>query len=127
MIDIGWREADDLAAFLKLALVPDSVVVIENASSNTHDSAIAVSKMLNGKVNPSQCLLITSAFHIPRSKACFDKVGWNMDTFSTDPMAHDRLFHPDLLLVPKLEGLVKWNVLFREWVGMFAYRLAGYI
>lgn len=127
LIDIGWREADDLGAFLKLALVPDSVVVIENASSNTHDSAVEVAKMLEGKAKPSECLLITSAFHIPRSKACFTKVGWSMDTFSTDPMAHDRLFHPDILLVPKLEGLLIWNTLFREWTGMLAYKLAGYI
>ncbi len=127
LIDIGWREADDLAAFLKLALVPDSVVVIENVSSNTHDSAVEVPKLLAGKVRPEDCLLITSGFHIRRSIACFKKVGWEMDTFSTDPMAHERLFYLDVLIVPKLEALGLWNSLFKEWTGMIAYKMAGYI
>jgi uncharacterized SAM-binding protein YcdF (DUF218 family) len=127
LIDIGWREADELASFLKLAQVPDSVIVLENVSSNTHDSAVEVSKMMEGKTRPEECLLITSGFHMRRSRACYKKVGWNMDTFPTDPMSHERLFHPDILLVPKLEALAIWHSLFKEWVGMTAYKMAGYI
>jgi uncharacterized SAM-binding protein YcdF (DUF218 family) len=127
LIDIDWREADDLAAFLKLANVPDSVVVIENRSSNTHDSAIEVSKMLAGRASPEDCLLITSAFHLRRSLACFEKVGWRMDTFATDPLAHDRVFYLDVLIVPKMDALAIWNSLIKEWVGMAAYKVAGYI
>ncbi len=127
LIDIGWKEADDLAAFLKLANVPDSVVVIENKSSNTHDSAIEVAKILEGKTMPSECLLITSAFHLRRSLACFNKVGWGMDIFATDPLAHNRIFYLDVLIVPKIEALAIWNSLIKEWVGMAAYKVAGYI
>ena len=127
LIDIDWREADDLAAFLKLAQVPDSVIVIENRSSNTHDSAVEVSRLLEGRAKPEDCLLITSAFHLRRSLACFEKVGWHMDTFATDPLAHDRVFYLDVLIVPKIEALSIWNSLIKEWVGLAAYKVAGYI
>lgn len=127
LVDIGWREADDLASFLKMANVPDSVIVLERASSNTHESAVEVAKLLNGSTAPSNCLLITSGYHLPRSKACFAKQGMPMDVFPTDPLAHERLFHLDILLLPKLEALGIWSTLIREWVGMIAYQLAGYI
>lgn len=127
LVDIGWREADDLASFLKLANVPDSVVVLERASSNTHESAVEVAKLLKGATTSSECLLITSGYHLPRSRACFAKEGMIMDIFATDPLAHERLFHLDILLLPKLEAFSIWNTLIREWVGMIAYKLAGYI
>lgn len=127
LIDIGWREADDLASFLRLANVPDSVILIENKSSNTRESAVEVAQMLTGKATPDQCLLITSGYHLPRSKACFKRTGWDMDIFSTDPLSHERVFHLDVLIVPKLEAIAIWNALIREWVGMLAYKVAGYI
>jgi uncharacterized SAM-binding protein YcdF (DUF218 family) len=107
--------------------VPDSVIVIENKSSNTRESAIEVSMMLTGQVESNDCLLVTSSYHLPRSIACFRKVGWNMDIFGTDPLAHHRVYHLDVFLIPKIEALAVWNALIREWVGMLAYRLAGYI
>ncbi|MFZ6000696.1 MAG: YdcF family protein [Bacteroidota bacterium] len=127
LIDIGWREADDLAKFLKLAEVPDSVILIENKSSNTRESAVEVARMLQGKATADECLLITSGYHLPRSKACFKKTGWDMDIFTTDPLSHDRVFYLDVLIVPKLEAIAIWNALIKEWVGMLAYKAAGYI
>jgi hypothetical protein len=50
-----------------------------------------------------------------------------MDTFATDPLAHDRVFYLDVLIVPKMDALAIWNSLIKEWVGMAAYKVAGYI
>ena len=107
--------------------VPAEDMLIENEARNTHESAIYVPRLLQGRATPEECLLITSAFHMRRSRACFNKVGWKMDTFSADVHSHFRKFSPDVLFIPKIEALANWQILFKEWVGMTAYWFTGYI
>lgn len=121
------QEADELSDALQLMGVPVSDILIENQSKNTNESAVAVARMLAGSYKPEECLLVTSAFHMRRSIACFRKEGWPMDTYSTDFISHERKFTPDSLIIPRIDGWVMWNTLVKEWTGMFAYKLAGYI
>jgi uncharacterized SAM-binding protein YcdF (DUF218 family) len=121
------KEADDLAKVFELMGVPMEDLIIENQSDNTHQSALAVKKMLEGKIHHEDCLLITSGYHMRRSRACFKKVDFDVDTFSVDFLSHERKFTPDILFIPKLESLGNSQVLLKEWVGMTAYKLAGYI
>lgn len=121
------READELKKAFLLMGVPDSALLIENVSRNTAESATEVKKMLGDSIKSSDCLLITSAFHMRRSRACFAKAGIPMDTFTTDFYSHPRNFYIDTLIVPQLEGLVLWQKLIKEWVGFTAYWMAGYV
>jgi uncharacterized SAM-binding protein YcdF (DUF218 family) len=121
------KEADEIAEALVLMGVPDSSIVRETNSRNTHESAQEIKKILLGKSNPSECLLITSAYHMRRSAGCFKKEGWNMDCFSTDFVSHPRKYSIDVLLLPSTEALGKWQVMIREWVGIVSYKLAGYV
>lgn len=127
LLERSRQEADEIADALELMGIPKEYILIENQSRNTHESAIAVKKMLQDSLAPNQCILITSAFHMRRSRACFNKVGWAMDTFTTDFLHHERKFTPDILFVPHVESLVNWNIMIREWVGMIAYKISGYI
>jgi uncharacterized SAM-binding protein YcdF (DUF218 family) len=127
LIDINEREADEVAKALILMGVPKGDIEIENQSKNTHESALAVKKILYGKAHPENCLLITSGYHMRRSAACFDKVGFKMDAFSTDFLSHKRAFTLDVLIVPKLEGFGIWSALIKEWVGFTAYWVSGYV
>ena len=128
LLDIGEREADDIKGALVLMGVDEADIVVENNSRNTRESAIEVQKILAAmNQNASGCILITSAFHMPRSSACFDKVGLPMDTFPTDSYTHPRTFTPDVLLIPKTGALEIWYKLTREWTGFIAYKLAGYV
>jgi uncharacterized SAM-binding protein YcdF (DUF218 family) len=127
LVDIGIKEADEIASVLVMMGVDTADIVIENKSRNTHESALNVKSMLEGTSSPRDCLLITSAFHMRRSLACYAKVGWAMDVFSTDFLTHQRKFTFDILLIPKLEALSLWHVLVKEWVGCIAYKVAGYI
>jgi uncharacterized SAM-binding protein YcdF (DUF218 family) len=102
-------------------------IVTENKSRNTHESSLEVKSMLLGEVKPEDCILVTSAFHMRRSRACFAKVGWPVDTFSTDFLSHQRKFTLDIIIVPKIDGLSMWNTMIKEWVGCVAYWIAGYI
>jgi uncharacterized SAM-binding protein YcdF (DUF218 family) len=121
------QEADVLSDLIQMLGVPSTDILIENTSRNTHESAVEVNKLYGSKIDPSQCLLITSAFHMRRSKASFAKQGWNVDVFSTDFISHKRRFTPDSLFIPKEEALGVWQILIREWIGMIAYKVAGYI
>ncbi|MBX2966179.1 MAG: YdcF family protein [Cyclobacteriaceae bacterium] len=126
LLTTGRREADDIVKALSLMGVPREDILIENESRNTTESAHNVKAMLAGP-DSVNLLLITSAFHMRRSEGCFRKAGMTPDTFSTDFYTHPRYFTPDVLLVPKIEALKIWQKLFREWTGIIAYRLAGYI
>lgn len=121
------QEADEIADALILMGVPQSDILIENQTRNTHESAVAVKAMLQNNYLPSDCLLITSAYHMRRSLACYAKVGWRCDTFTCDFLSHERKFTPDVLLVPRADSITIWTTLAREWVGMIAYKVSGYI
>ncbi|MFO7257148.1 MAG: YdcF family protein [Bacteroidota bacterium] len=128
LLDIGEREADDVKAAMVLMGVPPQDIIAESSSRNTHESAVEVERILASlNQSPSECLLITSAFHMPRSYACFRKVGLEMDTFATDSYVHSRTFTPDVLLIPQIGALEIWHKLLREWTGFVAYKIAGYV
>lgn len=126
LITVARSEADDLFKAMKLMGVPEQDIAIENESRNTYESAVNVKKLL--KDEPvGEYLLITSAFHLRRSKACFRKAGFEVDVFSTDFYTHPRYFTPDVFLIPRAEAIIVWQKLFKEWTGMVAYKIAGYI
>jgi len=127
LLDIGEREANDLSdAMVLMGVNPDDIVV-ESESRNTHESAEAVKKLLEGSARPEECLLITSGYHIRRSLGCFKKVGWQLDPFSTDFLTHPRIFTFDVLFIPKIEALTIWHHLIKETIGYLSYVVAGFI
>lgn len=128
IIDIQEREADGFRDVMLLMGVPDSAIMVENWTRNTHESALEVKKMLDRHgYRDEECLLITSAFHMRRSIACYRNVGLEPDDFSTDFYAHGGVYYPDAFLIPKLDALIIWHKLVREWVGFAAYWMAGYV
>lgn len=121
-------EANKFRRAMVMMGVPDSVIMIENETRNTYESAARVKPMLDSlQIDAVDCLLITSAFHMRRSLACYRKAGVDITPFTTDFYSNPRSFLPDSLLVPKLEAVMTWQKLFKEWVGMLAYKVAGYI
>lgn len=122
----GRPEADELRDVMIMAGVPETDIVVERESDNTHQNAVNVKAILENETGEN-CLLITSAFHMRRAAGCFKKVGLNPDTFTTDFYTHPRHFTPDVLLIPKADSINLWQKLFKEWLGIIAYRAAGYI
>jgi uncharacterized SAM-binding protein YcdF (DUF218 family) len=127
LLEIDMREADEVKRAMLVMGVPESDILIENQSRNTHESAEAVVQMMQDTVSASQCVLITSAFHLRRSLACFKKEGWELDAFSTDFLTHKRKYTLDVILVPKLESWNIWNHLVKETLGYISYWIVGYI
>lgn len=119
------KEADELALVFKMSGVPDSVVSIENASRNTYESAKNVAQSLE-KTADSKVLLITSAFHMQRALACFEKQQIEVTAFRTDFYSHDNHYGLDSTIIPRPEALKKWNVIFHEILGILMYKMMGY-
>lgn len=127
LLEYRRKEAEEIREALLVMGVPAENILTESESKNTHESAQLVKQLLEKQTTSDQCLLITSAFHMRRSRACFEKVGWPIDTFSTDFLSHYRMYGIDTILIPKVEAITVWHTLVKEWVGMVAYKLAGYI
>lgn len=121
-------EADKFKKVMVMAGIPSEDILLENETRNTFESAVAVKKVLDSlHLRAEDCLLITSAFHMRRSLACYRKTGLDIETFSTDFYGlQDKIILTSILL-PSIEGFIIWEKLFKEWTGFVAYKLAGYI
>lgn len=128
LIEEDEPEANQFKKAMLLMGIPEADIIIENETRNTYESAVQVKKMLKEQdYESSDCLLITSAFHMRRSLACYHKAGLYPDHFTTDFYSHPRNFYIDSLLIPQLNALLIWHKLTREWTGFVAYKFAGYI
>lgn len=121
-------EADKFRKAMIMMGVDSANIMIENETRNTYESAVAVKPMLDSmQYRAEDCLLITSAFHMRRSLACYRKAGVELEPFSTDFYAHPRRYSVDVLFIPKYEAIGLWQKLIKEWVGLLAYKLAGHV
>jgi len=123
-----YSEAELLKRFLIMTGMPDTDILIEEKSVNTRENALFTKEFLkkNGIAIDQEFVLITSAFHMHRSKKCFDKVGLKTIPFPVDYYSHDLKYDLPELLYPRPEALVNWQVLIKEWIGLVVYRLVGY-
>jgi uncharacterized SAM-binding protein YcdF (DUF218 family) len=119
-------EAEDLAKVFLLCGVPEQDLILEKKSINTRENALLTKKLIDQKNLKGNYLLITSAFHMRRSKLCFDKVGLKTDVFPVDFYSEQRRFSPDILL-PNEYALSKWTILSHEILGIITYKVMGYI
>ncbi|MCI0751467.1 MAG: YdcF family protein [Flammeovirgaceae bacterium] len=127
LIPTGEGEAREIKKAMTVMGVPDSLVMVESESRNTHESAEMSKAILDSLGASSPSLLITSGFHMVRSTGCFEKTGVEVIPFRTDFYSHPRYFTPDVLFIPKLSAMLNWQKMLKEWTGIIAYWLAGYI
>ena len=121
------KEALVLKGYLKKIGFPMEDLIIESESKNTRENAVNAAKILNEKYDNGKYLLITSGYHMPRAKRCFEKVGLDIIPFSVDQQAGPRKYLIDHLLIPDSYALFKWQALIHEWAGFISYKMAGYI
>ncbi|MBX9851232.1 MAG: YdcF family protein [Cytophagaceae bacterium] len=120
------READQLKNVFLYCGIPEKDLIIENASRNTWENALFSKRVLDNVRIKTTPLLITSAFHMRRSEACFIKAGMNVDIFPVDIYTRDRKFAPDKLFIPSESAFSKWALLIHECLGFVVYKMVGY-
>ena len=120
------KESADLKKVSVLFGVNPKDIILEDKARNTYENAL-LSKTIIDSLEVNDAILITSAFHMRRAKACFDKQGINVLSFSTDPSIQRIRYTPENLIIPSSATLLIWNTLFKEWVGMISYKVMCYI
>lgn len=111
----------DLARRLLLALgIEDRRIVIEGTSRTTYENAVFTRDLVRPQPQ-ERWLLVTSAWHMPRSIGAFRKAGFAVEPWPVDYRAA-RVLEPDLNV---LEGLRRTDMVSKEYVGLIAYYLTG--
>ncbi|PZV36185.1 YdcF family protein [Mesorhizobium kowhaii] len=100
-------------------------LILENKSRNTYENAVFTKALVTPKPGETW-LLVTSAFHMPRAKALFDKAGFATIPWPVDYRTTGRegigLFRDN-----PADSLQATTMAIREWIGLFAYWLSGRI
>jgi uncharacterized SAM-binding protein YcdF (DUF218 family) len=120
-------ESSLLKKYLITIGIPDSVIMIDSISDNTYQNAVCCAKILKSEPKNNRYLLITSATHMRRAKACFNKQGINVDIYATNKLAGKIKWSFEFLLLPDIEALDDWQNLLHELFGYFTYWIAGYL
>jgi uncharacterized SAM-binding protein YcdF (DUF218 family) len=123
LISNDAREADYATALFESLGVTGDRLMMERRSRNTEENA-QFSKALAAPKAGERWLLVTSAFHMPRSVGLFRKAGFAVESYPVDWRVGTSA---DLLSFRKLalDGLTNVDVGVREWMGLAAYRLSG--
>jgi uncharacterized SAM-binding protein YcdF (DUF218 family) len=119
--------AERLRSFLVMAGVPDSVITVEPNAINTYENAVNSAEILRRDFPNQKYLLITSAFHMKRSAMCLAKQGIEFDQFPAGYLTDRPTMDFDDIFIPRAESITKWESLIKEWVGIVAYRMSGYL
>lgn len=116
------KEADvALELIARLGIDPERLE-IENRSRNTHENVVFSKEMIDPKPGETW-LLITSAFHMPRSVGCFRQAGWPVLPYPVDfKLTGEGVLAPPFSLGG---GLERFSTALHEWLGLTFYRLTG--
>jgi len=120
-------EAPLLRKYLLEIGIPDSVILVESKSRNTHENAIFAKPILDSVAPNGHYLLVSSGYHLRRALACFKKVGIKALPYSTDRIGGPLKWQIDYMLVPDIHAMIAWSALLHEYFGYMTYKVAGYL
>ncbi|NMG21734.1 YdcF family protein [Brasilonema bromeliae] len=130
----GPSESADMATILTSIGIPKEVIVQEPDSLNTYQNAVNVKKILNSR-GIRRVLLVTSAIHMPRSLLIFQHQGIDVIPTPTDFLVsqselQEMTSTPKgalLNVLPDVDNLHLFTSALKEYVGILAYRLRGWL
>ena len=109
--------------FLTALGVDPARQIIEDKSRNTYENAVFTKAMV--QIKPGErWLLITSAWHMPRSMGIFRKAGLDVIPWPVDYRAPEGagLFMPQPSIA---QGLIRLDTISKEYFGLLVYWLTG--
>lgn len=125
-LEPNTREGEMLERLYLLCNINKDDILLEDKSLNTHQNAL-YSKPILEATGEKKFLLITSAGHIRRAVACFEKQGVEVQPFPVMKGVGNRRYELDHLLVPRIMNFHRWHSLIHEWVGFLSYKVRGYV
>ena len=137
---ISWRSeneppAQDMAKILGMLGIPEEDLWIEPESRNTYENALFSRQVLAEK-GIDRIILVTSAMHMPRAVALFEKQGFDVIPAPADynitQAGWDRLWDRNLTtqlfnLLPSVSNLNRTTSALKEYIGILVYSLQGWL
>ena len=116
-------EARLMQEILGVMGIPETALVTEEASRDTHENAL-YSRTILAQRGVDRILLVTSAYHMKRAEAVFRAQGFDVIPSPTD---YQRLVAPPLVprWLPTVDDLDRSTRAIHEYVGYFSYSLRG--
>lgn len=124
LIADGEPEAETAARFFLAQGVARERLVLEAASRNTDENADLTKAMLGA--SPGVVLLVTSAFHMPRSVGLFRKAGVDVIAWPTDYRSAGNE-GPGFDIANPVLNIGTTTVALKEWIGLAVYHWTGRI
>ncbi len=120
------KEVEEIAKYLIISGIPSDSIMLETDSQNTRENAINCSKILKKHFAHQSYLLITSGYHLRRAIKCFEKVGIKVTPFGSNYFSHEHEFFL-YYLIPQEVCLGYSQLIFREIIGYWVYKMSGWI
>ena len=98
---------------------PKAKILVTEKANNTYGESIAVTKLIP---NNSSIILVTSAFHMHRSKYLFENQGFKVIPFPVD-FRYQNINNSIIHYIPHHTALRKTSRFIRENIGRIYYRL----
>jgi uncharacterized SAM-binding protein YcdF (DUF218 family) len=123
MMGGGVPEADEIRRKIGRYGLDPARITFENRSRNTFENAQFSRDLLQPKAG-ERWLLVTSAFHMPRSVGVFRHAGFDVEAYPVDfrTSGQGDLAHPFVSLA---SGLGRLDLAMKEWVGLASYFAMG--
>ena len=117
LLATGVSEAELAKAFYQQQGVDMGRVVLEGGSRTTRENAIQVAALL-GERCKQPWLLVTSAWHMPRSVPEFEAVGCQVTPYPVDFRTGAATAWTEYSLA---RSLLLWQTALHEWLGLWVY------
>lgn len=121
----GEADADTAPRLLEALGVAPERMLLENRSRNTVENA-RFTRQLVAPGPDETWLLVTSAFHMPRSVGLFRREGFSVVPWPVDYRTTG-LETAGIAQDNQIDTLQATSLAIREWIGLLAYRLTGRI
>lgn len=101
-------------------------VFVTKPASNTEEEANAVKELLDQELDNGikSVILVTSAFHMPRAKSLFEKVGFNVKSYPVDFKTDVSNITP-MSFIPSAHALKDMEFSLRELMGRLYYSFSS--
>jgi uncharacterized SAM-binding protein YcdF (DUF218 family) len=131
----GTSPAEEMTELLTLTGVPKEVIWQQPKSQNTYEDALYSAEILQEK-GIEKIILVTSAMHMPRAKALFEKHGISVIPAPVDFTITEKnwegAFKPGIdeaviYLLPNTSSLGLTTNALKEYLGLLVYSLRGWL
>ncbi|MDR3012206.1 MAG: YdcF family protein [Chitinispirillales bacterium] len=103
------------------------VVIIEDKSRNTRENAVYTKAKMEEAGLGLDIILVTSAYHMPRSVGIFKKAGFTVTPAPSGYFKNDFISAKPLTWLPSSAALFDTSIALREYVGIIVYKIMGWI